>query len=183
MTIPLLGERFLSDQWHLFVFAYHYAGTVSPVVAMTAADGLFNIIRVLRKEEWCHKYCVWIGSVILILNLALIPKFPLWDLSHLSFYKLTEIDKSGYKALQVIPNAVSLSAQNSIGPHLCNREAPVYLLKKGVEDSDYIIASKELGYWPFDNYGQIENYLDEKIHAGYKKVFEENGWVVLKREN
>ena len=51
-----------------------------------------------------------------------------------------------------------------------------------VPDSDFIVASERLIPFPFPSFQDIEYYLEAQQARGYRKIFEEEGWVILKRE-
>ena len=50
-----------------------------------------------------------------------------------------------------------------------------------VPESDYVIASSQVSYSPFATYREIEDYLRGQEEKGYLRVFDRDGWVVLKR--
>jgi hypothetical protein len=48
-------------------------------------------------------------------------------------------------------------------------------------NSDYVIASSQVSCSPFPSYAEIEDFLRGQEGKGYLKIFDTDGWVVLKR--
>jgi hypothetical protein len=116
----------------------------------------------------------------LLINLVFLPKFPLWNLFAPSYYKLTSSDRAGLAAVKLIPKNASVTAQDAIAAHLSQRN-DIFELKPGAPNSEYVIASEALTTWPNPEFITIKTYLAQQETVGYKRVFEKEGWVVLRR--
>lgn len=180
LAIPLLAERFLSDGEHFWGTNYHYTAVLAPILVMTSVDGLARIARQLKgsKATWL---IISASSIVLLLNLLLIPKFPLWDLTTPSHWQLSRSDTIGRRAISLIPPDASVLAQGPIAPHLSHRRM-IYVLHQTVTlpDSDFIVASSRVNPFPFSSYEEIQRFLAVQETRGYSRIFEEDGWVVLK---
>jgi uncharacterized membrane protein len=187
LVIPLLCERLLSDDPTFWGFNYqHYSAVVAVVVAFASADG-FARIMVWRKAGARDHLRTGLLWTILVLNLSLLPVKHYSKLSALfkpSYYELTENDRIGAEVMRLVPNNVSVMAQSPIVPHLSHRK-DIYLMSDidfgRHPNEDYLVACDRLNVWPFDDLGPIERYLKAKEAAGYSKVYEKDGWIVLKK--
>jgi hypothetical protein len=118
-----------------------------------------------------------------MLNLYLLPGFPLWNLTSAGYRQLSASDLTGRKAVSLIPPTSSVVAQGAITPHLSHRRE-LYLLNPlaVIPDSDFIIASERVSPFPFPSFQDINYYLEAQQARGYRKIFEEEGWIILRRE-
>lgn len=181
LAIPLIAERFLSDSTHFWAVAFHYTATISPVIVMASADGLTRLAGFVKAVKLRRVIVIAASCIILSLNLYLLPEFPLWNLTSYGYWHRGQSDKAGYAALSLIPPDASVAAQANIVPHLSHRRR-IFLIRPVliVPDSEYIIASSQISPYPFPTFEGIEEYLSEQ-QEDYSKVFERDGWIVLKR--
>ncbi len=185
LFVPIFAQRFLSSRLVFWEPLYHYNATVTPVVAMAAADGLWRITRLIKNER-ALKVAVQLAALaILVVNLCMLPRLPLWRLSSPDYWQLSESDRAGQAAVEMIPPGVSVGAQIPIAPHLTHRRGIYVIHPPGIEPvptvATYVIASSQLAAHPFASYADIEAFLAEQQEKGYVKIFDRNGWVVLKR--
>lgn len=182
LAIPLLAERFLSENASLWTADFHYTAVLAPVLVMASVDGLSRITQRIKKVS--PRYLIIAAScLVLLLNLRLLPQFPLWNLTTPSHWRLTSSDLTGRRALSLIPPGASVITQGPITPHLTHRRI-VYVLHPAITipDSDFIVASESINPYPFLSQQDIRAYLDYQEARGYRKIFEEGGWVVLRAE-
>ena len=185
LFIPIFAQRFLSSRVVFWEPLYHYNATVTPVVAMAAADGLWRITGRIKRER-ARRLSVQLATLaMLVINVCMLPRLPLWRLTSPDYWQLSEMERDGQAAIAVIPPEVSVAAQTPIASHLTHRREIYVIHPAGVDAppsaTDYIIASSQLTPHPFASYAQIEDFLAERQEMGYVKIFERNGWVVLKR--
>ena len=179
LATPLILERFLSENYLYWLQVFHYSATVTPVLVMAAAAGIYNLTRPIKNEKTRNWTRVSLSALVLVLNIRLLPLYPLSSLAKPEFYRLTDNQRIGYQAIQMIPAEASVAAQDSIIPHLSERES-IYQLKPGFPSVDYIIASQSLSPWPNTDYAQIESLLQTSQDSGCKDLFNDDGWIVLK---
>jgi uncharacterized membrane protein len=181
LTIPLMSERFLSTCMNYWGRNFHYTATISPILAMASADGLWNLSKVISHRQ-IRKYSIAAASIVVLsLNVRSLPHYCLWSLMNPRYYINNSNDNAGYAALKVIPAEGSVVAQDVIIPHLSHRQK-IYQLNLKSPDADYVIASKSLPPWPMDSYDQVEQYLKQEEKRGYRVEFSSYGWTVLKRQ-
>jgi hypothetical protein len=183
LFIPIFAERFLSSRAVFWEPLFHYNATITPIVALAAADVLGRISQLLLERERTRKISVGLlCAAILAVNLYMLPGLPLWQLTSPGFWRLTPRDEDGYAAMSMITPGASVATLTNIAPHLTHRRG-IYIIHpdRPTPPTTYIITSSQITLYPFDSYRQIEDYLTEQQQKGYLKVFDRNGWVVLKR--
>ena len=186
LTIPLIGERMLSDSPNLWIMHFHYSAVAAPVICLASVDGLWRLSKRFREPRLRDRMVTAVTVCMLVFNLdtAQRPRFPLRQLTDPAFYHFTDIDRAGYRALGLIPADASVLAQSSIVPHLSHRETITMIDKGsmgGPSTEDYVIGSFNESWWPLDSRAELEKVLGVKEKAGYKKIFDQEGWFVLKR--
>jgi uncharacterized membrane protein len=182
LAIPLMAERFLSENPSFWGIDYHYSAILAPVIIMASVDSLARAAKRIKKMD--PRYLVVPASLlVLVLNLRLLPAFPLWRLTNTGYWRLSASDLAGRKAVSLIPATASVVAEGAIAPHLSHRRE-LYLLNPlaSIPDSDFIVTSERVNPFPFPSFQDIKYYLDTQQTRGYRKMFEEEGWVILKRE-
>jgi uncharacterized membrane protein len=182
LAVPLILERFLSEGTHFWGMDFHYSAILAPVVIMASVDGLARITGRIKRAN--TRYLIIPASIlVLAINLYLLPRFPLWNLTSLNYWQLSSSDRAGHKAVSLIPQGASVATQSPITPHLSHRRM-IYVLNPLtiIPDSDFIVASERITSFPFPSFQDVKYYLDAQEARGYRKIFEQEGWIVLKRE-
>jgi uncharacterized membrane protein len=186
LTIPLLAERFLSDNPTFWTTQFHYSLAIAPVLAMGAAAGLANLsaaARVERRAPWLTNAAaaalvpvgLWVGH--------LAHAFPLVNLLKPGFYEAPAFSESAKRALDRIPPKAEVAAQDSLLPHLTHRDSvaeiapPTPLTHYTVGSLEHHIGAPtgNPGGWP-----QFDHELSRRIRAG-RVVFRQGGWIVVRR--
>ncbi|HTC22674.1 MAG TPA: DUF2079 domain-containing protein [bacterium] len=185
LTLPSIFERMLNDQsWMWPIQAHQYSAVISPILALSAADGLYRFLKNFHVEATRKKWLAVLCGLILAVNAAALPVAPLGKLFQPSYYHLTPNDLTGRQVVKLIPEGASVVAQNTIVPHLSHRN----LIWRMDQDSfssekneDYVVACRNLDFGPPNNFEAIEQYLNSREQKGYVKVFDQEGWIVLKK--
>lgn len=181
LAVPVILARFLSNNPNFWGTNYHYTATLAPVIVMAGVDSLH---RITQRISNARQQLVMIAAIlVLLLNLLLLPKFPLWNLASANYWRLNSSDKIGREAVALIPRTASVGANGRITPHLTHRRE-VYMLSPlvPIPDAEYLIASDKIDPFPFPNFTDVKYYLDYQQTCGYRKVFDEGGWMVLRRD-
>lgn len=171
LSVPLVLERFLSSSENHWVPAFHYTAPMAPILALAAAQGLARV-----PERWRSLT----AGGMLVLCAVLPGKLPLWRLTSPGYYRLSETERIGYRALATIPPEASVVAQDAIASHLSQRDR-IFTLRPGAPEAEYVIASRGVSEWPNGSFEEIEALLDVRRAEGYEAVFDEGDWLVLKR--
>jgi uncharacterized membrane protein len=181
---PLILERFLSDTENLWVANYHYNATIAPVLAMAAADTIRRISLLVRHKEIRPKLILALSLLIAFAGAYATWNrgFPLSAYAHpkrLHLFSLTQSQKDGHDAVKVIPQGSSVSAQDPIIPHLSHRDEIYELTLR--KKTDYYVRGREINVWPLKNDEELDEIFVTREKEGYVRVFDREGWVVLKR--
>jgi uncharacterized membrane protein len=180
LLVPLALERFLSASPPHWGTAFHYSAPVAPIVAMSAGDGLARIAGGLKDDVTRRRLVVWAAGISVVLSAVLPGRQPLWRLLVPARYVATRSTQTGYRALTVIPPEASVVAQAALLPHLSQRHE-LHVFTPDSPDAEFIVASATVSPWPSDTYDELGAAVNDRRRRGYAVVFEEDGWIVLKR--
>jgi uncharacterized membrane protein len=187
LTLPSILERMLNDQnWMWLIQAHQYSAVISPILALSAADGLFRFLKHFRLEAERKKWLTGFCALLITINVAAIPLEPLGKVFFDPYYLAKPTYLTGDQALKLIPDGASVIAQETTVSHLSHRKLiwrmdEDSLLMK--EDVDYIVACQHLDLGQLHKFEEIEQYLKLKEQKGYEKIFDQDGWIILKRKN
>jgi uncharacterized membrane protein len=180
LLVPLVLERFLSASVNHWGALYHYSAPLAPILAMSAGDGLARVARRIPDARRRTLTVAILAGACVVLSAVVPGHQPLWRLFTSQHYQLTAVHRAGYRALQQIPPEASVVAQTAVAPHVSQR-ARVYLLTPEAPDADFVIAARVLSVWPLESVAQLTTLLDQRRQRGYQVVFDELGWIVLRR--
>jgi uncharacterized membrane protein len=182
LMVPILAERFLSSRPMFWDPYYHHNAAIAPLIALAAADGLARIARVIKAERARHAVVILLSLAILSINVYMVTDLPLWRLTSSDYRRLSEKDRDGQAAVSVIPAGVTVAAQVPIASHLTHRRG-MYVIYPNMSapDCEYVIVSNHVTHYPFASFQEIENYYQKLQERGYVKIFDRNGWIVLKK--
>lgn len=176
----ILAEHFHPILLILVPFYRVLPAPLAPILAMAAADGLRRVLDRIHPEILKKRVAVVAVTFILLMCAILPGKLPVWRLLSPKYYHFSDVEKTGPRALSLIPESASVVAQDGIVPHLSRRDF-IYTLRPGAPEADFVVASQRLKPWPNQNWEEIETLLAERKAAGYRTIFGENGWIVLQR--
>lgn len=182
LAIPLLAERFLSDNPTFWGTQFHYSLAVAPILAMGAAAGLASLGRLLgRRATWLPiaaaaamlPATLWVGH--------LAHAFPLVNLLKPGFYEAPSFSAPVKQGLERIPARADVAAQDFLLPHLTHRDS-VSEIAPSTPPTRYVMASlvHRVGA-PTGNlsWAAFDRVLRGRLPA-YRVVFSRDGWLVLK---
>lgn len=184
LVVPLILERFLSDTQNLWTASYHYNAVVAPVLVMATADGIWRLAGyiprpTLRKLVTVLVSCVTVGIGCWV---TVVREFPLLAYARVKKLQLVTIrdeDRVGMRAVGAIPEGATVSSQDPIIPHLSARRE-IYEVKLE-KPTEYYIRGPHLTAWPLVGDWEIDAIFSRRESEGYTRVFDEAGWLVLKR--
>jgi hypothetical protein len=111
--------------------------------------------------------------------LTLLPRYPLDQLYHPAFYKEPKAAAAA-EAVSRIPSGVVVEAANSIGPALTSRTT-VLAWSPTPHGAPWVVADTARWEFPFGSMEEQIAKVGELLSQGYVKVFERDGYVVLRR--
>jgi uncharacterized membrane protein len=181
MLIPLVLERFLSSSPNHWGTSHHYTAPIAPIVAMSAGDALARIASRMRPaNSGTPRAMAWIAAVCVLLSSLLPGHLFIWRLFTPTWYQSTEMHRAGYRALAHVPPDASVVAQAAALPHLTHRQH-VYMLDEHARDAEYLVVGSELSPWPAPAYPDLARIAESRRRRGDTVLFEEEGWLVLRR--
>ena len=180
LLIAFALVRLLSSSPAHWGTSFHYSAPLAPVLAMSAADGLAWITSRSASESGRRRTQAWLSGSCLLLSLFLPGHQPFWKLFDPDSYRAEEIHLAGRRAVAAVPPAASVVAQGMVVPHL-SRRREIYVLQPGAPEADVVIACPRLNPYPNDSGDAISALIDERRRRGYRVIFEEGGWIVLRR--
>jgi uncharacterized membrane protein len=180
LIVPLALERLLSSSPNHWGTAFHYSAPLAPILAMSAGDGLARLARRVNADATRARVLIGAAAACVLLSSLLPGHQPLWRLLSAKTYQQPSEAQTGYEAMARIPAGASVVAQAAIVPHLSRRNL-IYMLDAHAPGADYVIAAADLNPWPAARFADVTPLLDERRRRGYTAVFEQDGWLVLRR--
>ena len=185
LAIPLILERMLADAPNFWGRNFHYSLTIAPILAMGAADGLRNVLGFLTRgaPRWVAP-AVAIGAMGLVLyaNYELAQRHALWATTKAGWGKRDRIQQVYARAVEQVPDDVSVAAQDLFIPHLSHR-AKIQELAHVPGYPEYIVLSTKAGpSWPAGSLADLEKIVDDR-RPRYRLVFHELGVKVWQRRD
>ena len=181
LLAPFALSRLLSDVSSHWSASFHYSAPLAPILAMAAGDALARVARWTDDVRLRRRLVHGFAGACVVLSLILPGNQPLWDLFAPENYGYEPIHRSGHAALGFIPAGASVVAQTTVLPHLSQR-SEAYVLQAGAPEADIVIAAAGLNPWPEPSAQAIQALVEARRARGYAVVFDENGWIVLRRE-
>ena len=179
LLIPVALERLLSSIPVHWGAGVHYTAPLAPILAMSASDGLARLAQRTATARARTRLIVAFVTAMVVIA-AIVPGHqPHWRLFRAMHYQPRQDLAQARTSLAMVPPSASVVAQASLAPHLSQRDQ-IYILKPGAPDADYVIAALDLDPWPVTR-EDIDTFLRERRQRGYEPVFEQEGWVVLRR--
>ena len=190
LPVSALAIRFYDDTAPCrFEFNNHYASPLIPILAVAAVSGLTNIlcflVRSLKQIDKNPKMLT-LFSISFILGTAIFQDIifhgPINSLLKSSFYEILPWQKDANALIRQVPNEVSLASQNSLLPHLSQRER-FYLLPE-IDDAEYIAVDLTEGPNKFAAYNviQIRDVISQIIQdKSYRVIWKKNNALLLQR--
>jgi uncharacterized membrane protein len=185
IAVPQVLERMLSDNHFFWLPICHYNAVISPIVAMSAADGLHRISKFWALPDVRRRLLWGVCGFCLFANLVVMVKMPLRKIFKPSYYRADETILEGKKVLGMIPDKASVLAQDTVVPHLSQRSRIYNMMDCGMNncgDVDYIIACRNLPFYFVPSFDEISDLLMKKEAGNYQKILDENGWIVLENK-
>lgn len=180
LAVPIAVTRLLSANPLHWGPSFHYSAPLAPILAMAAGDGLARLARLVRDERHRRRLLHALTGVAIVFSLVLPGRQPVFRLFRAGEFQESPVLASGRRALATVPAGVSVVAQTAIAPHLSHRDA-IYRLDEQAPEAEFLIAALPLSPWPLPDRAAVQGMIDARRSRGYVVVFEENGWIVLRR--
>ena len=179
LLIPLITMKFYSSNQAYWGHMFHYSVGFAPLTAI--AIGLFS--KRMKKERYENILML----LFIVLNIFILTQIHFYDLKKIDrffkedHYTTSFTRETVVEAINKIPKNASVSAQNSLVPHLADRDK-IYLYPKKT-DTDYLIFNlADQNIWPVENISSIKDLINKKTANGdYKLIYHEDEVFILKK--
>jgi uncharacterized membrane protein len=122
---------------------------------------------------------VWAAGICGI-SLALVPQHYLGRLLEPSYYRADPSAAAAAEAAETVPSGVVVDVVNNVGPALTDR-ATVLLWEPRDHDAPWVVADTQRLAYPFPSLEDQQAKVPQLLDAGYRVVYERDGYVVLHR--
>ncbi|MGN9838777.1 DUF2079 domain-containing protein [Nonomuraea sp. H19] len=177
-ALPHVLERMLADRSQWWQADFQYSAFTVVILFCAGVDGLARLLRWAERSDDPALKLAWSAAACAI-ALTLIPKFALDQLYHPAFYKEPKAAAAA-EAVSKVPAGVTVEAVNSIGPALTSR-ATVLLWSPTTHGAPWVVADTARWEFPFGSLDDQLAKVNELQGQGYVKVFDRDGYVVLRR--
>lgn len=176
LLIPILAQKFFAQNEIFWGYTFHYAVELAPIVAIGLGIFINSLKGKLQKP---------IAISFMIINLIILTQIHFYNgekitriLNKEYYFTKNHID-SLEKAIRLIPKNSSISAQNTIVPHLVDREVYLFPTTKKVE---YVILNtNDKNIWPLMNRQELmDNIQRLKTDKKHETIYEKDGVIVFK---
>lgn len=181
-TAPIWMERFLSFTKTRWLFDQYYGISLTPFLVIGTAHTIKRLSKIFPVKILKMNTVLMMTLLIFLFSFVamLSAHAPLTRLIHPEYYQLSEVEKSMHKAVSIIPDEVSVSAQQPFVSHLSGR-SQIYWFPEHIDDSEYILVVNSRPSTPLNN-EERNDYISTLAKDSSKElVFEENGIFVFKK--
>ncbi|MGI8428122.1 MAG: DUF2079 domain-containing protein [Solirubrobacteraceae bacterium] len=187
LALPLFAERFLSTNANFWFTHYDYSLAISPVLAMAAAAGLGNLVRVLPGRR--GRIVVIAGAAAMLVTSVAVSKLGTSDsainsLTDSSFYHRPAFAAGASHALEHVSSSAALETNDLVLPHASERLRIDQLDPKTVGLDDYLMINVThptccgaTGNGSYDVLGKVLNNELPRVTP----IYYADGWLVAKR--
>jgi uncharacterized membrane protein len=201
LAIPLIVERFLSDNVLYWGMPYHYNAFLLPILYLAAVDGgvrlsrwigigldgrrvgRFGFLGTMRAPTVRAVVQLVFGLYILVFSWSTVARYPMWHMTDASFWKSNTADINSAKtAAAHVPAGVTVAAATQIGPHLLSKDKVIMWSipgDRGYPQTPWVLADVQRPSYPWATVADQKADVATMLTEGYQIVFEDDGWVVL----
>ncbi|GAA3474636.1 DUF2079 domain-containing protein [Nonomuraea roseola] len=180
IALPHVLERMLSDRSSWWQSDFQYSAFTVVILFCAGVDGLARLLRWAKRPDSPSVKTAWAVAVCAV-ALTLLPRFALDQLTHPGFYRADpERTTAAAAAVSKVPSGAVVEVTNSLGPALTSR-ATVLLLDGTPRQAPWVVADVARWEYPFGSPAAQADRVALLLASGYVRVFERNGYVVLRR--
>lgn len=180
LLIPNLFENFLSGRFVQWPFGYHYQ---AGIIAFAIFATIMSLSRITQKFSGNLqnrlKFLFGFALILALVFLNYTYKFPITNILSYTSQDFSQ-DKEITKILKMIPKNASVSAQNTLAPHLTHRQTIYHF--PDINESEYVVLSPTLSPFPFTK-EELDLKINElKLSLDWVTVSENEKVVLFRRK-
>lgn len=167
LAVPLILERYFANDPFYFVRDYHYNSFLAAILVLAAVDGASKLRRPELRLGW--------AVAALIVSVALLPKFPLWQLTGNSLWDTSAIVHTQQSLLAEIPAGQDVLMPWPSDPYTLGHVHPI--------NTDFTSVAPEwilTGNLAADVKALNLTLPAGQNHARYIPVATDDGWTIAK---
>ncbi|HEX2497348.1 MAG TPA: DUF2079 domain-containing protein [Actinomycetes bacterium] len=177
LTLPLLAERLFSSNPNHWNIEHHYDAFLWPILLFAAMD---TVARLSERRRWPGLPRRWAIATLVAIAAVGAFRFPLGDQLTGHAWRFGERERAAAAAVAMIPDGVTVEADNRLGPHLTTRTT-VLLLDQTPRGADWVVVDTEKRSFPFESVAEQLDRLAMARADGFEVLFDRSGYVVLHR--
>ncbi len=187
ILLPLIEQflvRFLytGPQYTYWQNVNHHAAPVAILLPIASIYGALFLERKLKFSK--KKFFAFLALILLVATISqdIILKAPIHSIFKKSFYETLPWMRDNNQILleaKRIPSDIPIATQNSMFPHLSQREK-IYLLPE-VKDAEFLVVDFHNGPNKYAPLSQVEmvNFINRLINSGQFEVIKQIGEAIL----
>jgi uncharacterized membrane protein len=188
LSLPLLGERLLSNNPNHWTLTHQYSAAFVPILTLAAVDTIGRLRAFVagpqtgrRRAATPHRFAnvigVAFGAGVLVVAVWAVGKMPFDQLLHAPVWRTSTFEKAEAAAVAVVPNGATVEASNQLAPHLVDR-AHVMLLDTTPHNAPWVVFDEGRIEFPFADGAEQTQRVTWLAQHGYRPVFSREGIVV-----
>jgi len=180
-----LAVRFYDDTMpRLYAFNNHYAAPFIPLLAVGMSFGIYRLIRLFEKRKGHQKAWKLIGVYLILIAIGQNYVFhgPVNSILKPQFYQKEPWKKDAHELIARVPDQAILATQNSLLPHLSQRDE-FYLLPE-IGEAEFVAIDLADGPNKFSPLTQLqtETLIESLIeNQQYQIVWQKNDSLLLEK--
>lgn len=189
LLIPLftLAIRFYDPTTiRRYEFNNHYASPTVALLAFISAVGLYHILNFLMQKKKFSAHFITLLTVVFLISITILQDGvfhgPINSLFKKSFYETRTWERDAHELIQQVPPHVTITANNSLLPHVSQRER-FYLLPE-IGDAQFIAVDLHDGPNKFSSYSAqfMASFIDDLVRTNqFEIIWQKNEAMLLKR--
>lgn len=117
LAVPLVIERYFSSDGFYWIKDYHYNSFLAAIIVMAAADGV-------SRFRWRKLHLAW-GVAAVAVSVAILPKFPLWALTHRPLWRNSGAVQAEQHLLAQVPAGADVLVPWAADPYTQGHVHPI----------------------------------------------------------
>ena len=177
LVVPTLAWRFVSDHHQFWGTSYHYSAVLMPIVFVAFVDVLG------RRRDRPGRAWWWPLVVTAAVTVAAVPAQSLGEALHPSFWRTPSDTVAVHRLLDRIPSGVTVAASNNLAAQLVSRDdvSLIGRIALGPDGPLYAVVDVVHHEFPLAGVAEAQQIVDQAVAAGYRRVAEAGGVVLLTR--
>jgi uncharacterized membrane protein len=191
LAVPLLLERFLSDNSLYWGMPLHYNAFVLVILLCAAIDGAARIARwIAARRRWAGRprlrpvLTTAFAGYVALFAIATASRYPVAQIDRASFWNgpSRPVVTAAMAAVDHVPANTLVAAASAVGPQLLHKDRVImwsFPGDRGYPATPWVLAYVGYTSWPFPSIAAQQADVAGMLAHGYQEVFQDDGWIVL----